>query len=206
MENRKKRFWMSLSGILLCGISIALFRMADWGTDPFQTFCGGLEALSGMTFGILYVLINGAILMFVFLINKKYIGLATVLNMTLMGFIVEWVQKWLTRALPAEHVAGQAAYLLAGVVLLCISSSLYFTADLGVSTYDAVALILTEKRLARFQICRIGCDCCCVLIGFLCGAPVGIGTIVTALCMGPVIEYFNVHLSRPLLRGGKENV
>lgn len=206
MKHIKKRFWMSLFGILLCGVSIALFRMADWGTDPFQTFCGGLEALSGMSYGLLYVLINSVMLVFILLMNKKYIGLATVLNMTLMGFIVEWAQKWLEKTLPPENLWGQALYLLTGVILLCIASSLYFTAELGVSTYDAIALILTEKGLAGFRVCRIGCDCLCVVTGFLCGAPVGIGTIVAALFMGPMIEFFNIHMARPLLEGGRRNV
>lgn len=203
MNNRKRRILMSFLGIVLCGISIALFRMADWGTDPFQTFCGGMEILSGMSYGVLYAVINGAILVGVFLVRKKYIGLATVLNMTIMGFIVEWVQKWLTLALPAEHIAGRVVYLAGGLGLLCIASSLYFTADLGVSTYDAIALILAEKRVAKFQICRIACDIICVVTGFFCGAPVGVGTIVTALCMGPFIEFCNVHLARPLLGKSK---
>lgn len=195
---------MSLLGIILCGISVALFRMANWGTDPFQTFCGGLEVLSGLPYGILYVMINGAILVIVFLVRKKYIGLATVLNMTVMGFIVEWVQKWLNGVLPAENTAGRAGYLAAGVILLCIASSMYFTADLGVSTYDAIALILAEKGVAKFQICRIACDGICVVAGFFCGAPVGVGTVVAALCMGPLIELCNVHLARPLLLGGSK--
>lgn len=190
---------MSLAGILLCGISIGFFRMADWGTDPFQTFCGGMEAISGMAFGILYLFINGILLLAVFLIRRKYIGLATVLNMTLMGFVVEGTNDLLQKHLPVVNIWGQAAYLTAGVVLLCISSSLYFTADLGVSAYDAMALILTEKTAVRFELCRVGCDLFCVAVGAVCGAPVGIGTIVTAFCMGPLIEFFNVHLARPIL-------
>lgn len=197
----RKRVCMSLCGILLCGVSIALFRMADWGTDPFQTFCGGMEKLTRMPFGILYTMINAVMLVGIFLLNRKYIGLATVLNMTIMGFVVEWMQKWLIRVLPPENMAGQAAYLAVGIVLLCISSSLYFTADLGVSTYDAISLILRDKRVARFEICRIACDFFCVLVGWLCGAPVGAGTVITAFCMGPIIEFFNKKLSRPLLAG-----
>lgn len=192
---------MSLTGIILCGISIGFFRMANWGTDPFQTFCGGMEAVSGMSFGILYMVINGIMLLAVFLVRRKYIGLATVLNMTLMGFIVEWTNELLRKHLPAANMGGQALYLLVGVVLLCVSSSLYFTADLGVSAYDAMALILAEKRAVRFEFCRIGCDLFCVVVGAVCGAPVGVGTVVTAFCMGPMIEFFNVHLAKPILYG-----
>lgn len=201
IEKQKKRLGMSLSGILLCGISIALFKMANWGTDPFQTFCGGIEVLTELPFGILYTIINGVMMVGIFLLNRKYIGLATVLNMTIMGFVVEWTLKWLTKVFPPQNPVSQAGYLTVGVLLLCLSSSLYFTADIGVSTYDAIALILRDKKIGRFEACRIGCDFFCVLVGWLCGAPVGVGTVITAFCMGPVIELFNRRFSRPLLSG-----
>lgn len=190
---------MSAAGVLLCGISIAFCRMADWGTDPFQTFCGGMERLTRLPFGILYLLINGVMLAAVLILRRNLIGIATVLNMTLMGFVVEGTQGWLQRYLRPTGQAGQAVYFAAGILLLCVASSLYFTAEMGVSVYDAAALILRDRWKARFELCRIGCDLFCVAVGFLLGAPVGAGTVVTALCMGPLIEFFNIRLARPLL-------
>ena len=68
-------------------------------------------------------------------------------------------------------------------------------------TYDAYALILGDKKVAPFQYCRIGTDVLCVLVGMLCGAWPGIGTLITAFFMGPIIVWFNIHFSRPLLQG-----
>ena len=94
---------------------------------------------------------------------------------------------------------------------MCIGSALYMTAALGVSTYDSVAITMADKwRWGRFQYIRIATDLGCVLLGiaaFLIGggrpsgifANVGIGTIITAFFMGPLIEYFNVHIARPML-------
>jgi len=88
------------------------------------------------------------------------------------------------------------------------------TADLGVSTYDAVAIVLSGKwKLAKFQYCRIGTDLVCVIAGtviFLIGGGTiaqiptiaGVGTIVTVFFMGPLIEFFNVKIARPLLKKG----
>jgi len=90
------------------------------------------------------------------------------------------------------------------------------TADLGVSTYDAVALILANTwQLWKFKYIRICTDLVCVISGaalFLLGggswseipAIIGIGTIVTAFFMGPLIELFNKVISRPLLGSSKE--
>ena len=85
------------------------------------------------------------------------------------------------------------------------------TADLGVSTYDAVAIVLAYKwKLGKFHFCRVGTDLVCVIAGsviFLLGGGsfneiptiVGIGTIITAFFMGPLIELFNEKIARPLL-------
>ena len=80
--------------------------------------------------------------------------------------------------------------LLLGLVLLCLGTSLYFTADLGVSAYDAVALIFAKKTPIFFRICRIGTDVVCVIIGLSFNATVGIGTVLTAFFMGLVIQWF----------------
>ena len=93
---------------------------------------------------------------------------------------------------------------------MCLASAFYFTADLGVSTYDAVSLIWSEKQeRIPFQYCRIICDFICVLLGaVLCKAGnvevlgvIGIGTIITAFFMGPMIEFFNRRVARPFLYG-----
>jgi uncharacterized membrane protein YczE len=106
--------------------------------------------------------------------------------------------------------------LVIGVVIICFGSAFYMTADLGVSTYDAVALIIVNTwKKGKFQYVRIITDLVCVALGItlflLAGGAVlqiptivGIGTIITAFFMGPLIEFFNVHVARPILRG-KEN-
>jgi uncharacterized membrane protein YczE len=72
---------------------------------------------------------------------------------------------------------------------------------MGVSTYDAVALLLSEKKVAKFKYCRIGTDLICTLVGFLLGAVVGIGTMVTAFFMGPLITFFKHHFAMPFRYG-----
>jgi len=91
------------------------------------------------------------------------------------------------------------------VVIISFGSALYFTGDLGVSTYDAVALLMSEKKIAKFQYCRIGTDLVCTVTGYLLGATVGIGTLITAVLMGPIIAYFNKKVAIPF-RYGKNYV
>ena len=94
--------------------------------------------------------------------------------------------------------------LILGVVIMCFASSLYFTANLGVSTYDAVSLIMTDKKLGKFRYLRIATDLFCVIAGFLLGGIVGIGTVITAFFMGPLIDFFKQKIAEPLLNKKRE--
>lgn len=211
MEQKKKRILMSIIGVAVCGVSVGFFKRATYGVDPFQSLMSGLSAVLPISFGTLYVLVNICLLLFSIINDKSKIGIATLINLFLLGYIADFSHNTLLQLLPELGYAGRAVMLIIGIVAMCIASSFYFTADMGVSTYDAVSLVMAYKwKLASFKVCRIGCDLCCVIIGLILfflsgqdfteiGQIVGIGTIITAFFMGPLIEYFNVHIARPFL-------
>ena len=206
-----KRIMMSLFGVLICGLSVGMFKRAALGVDPFQSLMSGLDAVIPISFGTLYVLVNILLLAFSLVFDRHRIGLATLINLFLLGYIAEFSLKVLTNWMPGINFTMRLILLLIAIVIMCLASSFYFTADLGVSTYDAVALVLSARQSRiPFAYCRIITDFICVAAGVvLClasglsfreiGASVGIGTIITAFFMGPLIAYFNVHLAQPFL-------
>ena len=171
---KSRRIFMSLFGVIICAISVGIFKIAALGVDPFQSLMSGLDKLIPISFGTLYVIVNLILLTFSILVDRHNIGI----------FVI---------------------------VIICFCSAFYMTADLGVSTYDAVAIVLAYKwKLAKFKFCRIATDLVCVIAGtviFLIGGGafrevptiVGIGTIITAFFMGPLIELFNDKIARPFL-------
>lgn len=208
---KAKRIIMSFLGVIITAISIGAFKYAAFGVDPFQSFMSGIDTLIPIDFGTLYVLVNAALLLFALVIDRHYIGIATFLNLFLLGYVVDFSQNLLMYIFPAQTITVRIILFLAGFVFLCFGSSLYMTADMGVSTYDAIALICTNKwKLGKFRIVRIITDLLCILLGigmFLLGGGtmysiptfVSIGTIITAFCMGPMIAFFNDKVSIPIL-------
>ena len=208
---KTRRILMSICGVVICGISVGMFRHAALGVDPFQSLMSGLNAVIPIRFGTLYVIANIALLAFALLFDRHKIGLATVINLLLLGYVAEFSQKIVQAAFPELSFAGRLLLLAFAIVIMCLASALYFTADLGVSTYDAVSLIWSEKQKALpFRYCRIICDSICVICGaLLCLAGnipvwgvVGIGTVITAFFMGPLIEFFNRTVAAPILKRG----
>ncbi|MCD8365588.1 MAG: hypothetical protein LUC83_07230, partial [Clostridiales bacterium] len=191
-ENLKRRLFMCLLGIIVCGISVGFFRRASFGMDPFQTLMFGLDTVLPISYGVMYILANLLLLLFALFADRHFIGLGTVFNLFLSGYIVDFSRNALFRLLPDLEIPGRIVCLGIAILLLCLSSSFYFTADLGVSTYDAVALIITQTwHKGQFRWVRILTDFVCVLggIGFflLSGsdrqelwALIGFATIITA--------------------------
>lgn len=211
-----KRVLMSVLGVAICGISVGMFKFAAFGVDPFQSLMSGLDAVIPIRFGTLYVIVNCVLLLFALVFDRRKIGIATLINLLLLGYIVEFSQKACESLLPDASLWARIAIFVFSFMILCLSSSLYFTADLGVSTYDAVSLIWSQKQgRLKFPLCRMICDLTCVALSFvlllLAGrggweifGVIGVGTVMTAFFMGPLIAFFNRHISLPLLEGGKE--
>ena len=212
---KTKRILMSVLGVIVGGVSVGFFKLAAFGVDPFQSFMSGMEKLIPIDFGTLYVIVNACLLLFALIFDKHYINIATMVNLFLLGYVVDFSHNTLLTIFPETSMVVRIVCFIFGFVVLCFASSLYMTADLGVSTYDAIALILTNKwKLGKFKYIRIATDLVCVILGvllFILGkgaikdipAFIGVGTILTAFFMGPLIDFFNHKIAIPMLNKKK---
>ncbi len=204
-KNLKRRIAMSLCGVIICAVSVGIFKIAALGVDPFQSFMAGLDAIIPIGFGTLYVITNAVLLVFALVFDRHYIGIATFINLFLLGYITQFTYEMLTKLIPDPSMPVRIICLGVGVVIICFGSALYMTVDLGVSTYDAIALIICNTwKKGKFQYVRIITDLVCVILGsvlfimsggLISQIPtiVGIGTIITAFFMGPLIEFVKPH-------------
>ncbi|MCC8066982.1 MAG: hypothetical protein LIO94_07765 [Clostridiales bacterium] len=212
IDHFPKRLLMCVLGVIICAISVGFFKRASFGVDPFQALMSGLNAVIPLPFGTLYVIANVILLLFALIADRHFIGIATVINLFLVGYIVDFSHRVLLWALPELGMPGRIICLLIAIVIMCLASSFYFTADLGVSTYDAVALIITGTwHKGQFRWVRIVTDLICVAVGVALylmaggtlsgiGEVAGVGTIITAFFMGPLIDFFNRKVAQPFLR------
>ena len=210
---------MSLFGVLIGAVSVAVFKIAAYGVDPFQTFMAGLDTLVPIQFGTLYLIANAVLLLFALFADRHYIGIATFINLFLLGYVVTFSYD-LLRLIPILSepcLATRIICLVIGIVVLCFGSAFYITANLGVSTYDAVALTMANTwKWGKFKYIRIITDLVCVLVGCslylfaggkwdMLSTIAGVGTIITAFFMGPLIDHFCKKYARPFLYGRQEH-
>lgn len=207
-ERFRPRLTMTLTGVLLCSIAVGFFKCSLFGVDPFQCFAMGSWGKFGsmLSYGTYYTLISLVMLVVDWFLDRHYIGIATFINLFLTGYIVDFSQHTISQLCPEPGLVLRVVFLTVGVVLMCFASSLYMTADLGVSVYDAIPIVISNRKGWPFKFVRISSDLVCVAIGTACvlagavGAPLpGLGTIITAFFMGPLVDFFNRRFSRPLL-------
>ncbi|HAP54430.1 MAG TPA: hypothetical protein DCQ16_00310 [Spirochaetaceae bacterium] len=204
-----KRLAMTLAGVSICSFSVGMFNLAAFGVDPFQCFAQGshLPFSNSLSYGTYYMMLSFAMLIWIWLWDKHYIGLATFINLFLTGYIVELSYTFLAGIFTEPALPARMLMLGSAVILLSFGSALYYTADLGVSVYDAISLILAKKKVKIFNYTlpfkwiRVASDFVCVSAGAAFGKIPGIGTIITAFFMGPLISFFNRRAAEPFLRG-----
>lgn len=206
-----RRLVMSVGGVMLSSAAVGFFKCSLFGVDPFQCFAMGSwgKLAPSMAYGTCYMLLSLVMLAAVFFLDRHYIGIATFLNMFLTGYVVSFSQSVINRFAPEPGLLTRAVFLLIGVVVMCFASSLYMTSDLGVSVYDAAALVLSDRQSrVPFKFCRVFTDLLCVTIGTLCvlagakdGQLPGLGTLITAFFMGPLVDFFNRTVAQKLLEG-----
>ncbi len=201
-----RRALMSAAGVLITGVGIGFLKRAMFGVDPAQCYVNGLANVIPIRYGTLYALVNLVQLAAVLLMDRHYIGLGTLMNLFLLGYAIEFFESELTLLFGAPGLALRLLFLAAGVVILCAAAALYFSADMGVSTYDAISLYIARRnpsifgRHLPYKAWRMLTDAICVITGVALGARAGLGTVITALFMGPLISFFRRYTD-PMARG-----
>lgn len=202
-----KRLIMALAGVLLCGVSVSIFNLSAFGVDPFQCLAQGLHIpfAGWLSYGTFYTMVSLVLLIIAFFLERHYIGPATFFNMFFLGYIVDWTTVYLQRCLPSPGIFIRLMLLVSAIILTCFAASLYYTGNFGISVYDTIPLSIARRKviiagkIIHFKSVRIFCDIVCVFIGTCFGKIPGVGTIATAFFMGPLIDWFNTHVTSPFL-------
>lgn len=156
----------------------------------------------GIVYARLLLLVNLVLFLVQFLFGKKFIGIGTLVNATLLGYIATFFyETFLELVGTPGNMIIRLAIMAVGVIVVSFGLSLYQKADVGVAPYDSLSLIMNDrwKKISYFW-CRISNDGVCAVICYFAGGIVGIGTFVCALGLGPVIQFFDVHFTDKLLR------
>jgi uncharacterized membrane protein YczE len=174
-----------LVGLIAFGCGIALMAQAGLGLGPWEAFHQGLARITGLQLGTVSILLGLPILALWWPLGERP-GLGTVLNVALIGTATNVAIS----VIPAQTVtAAQLAMMLAGVLVIGIGSGLYLGADLGPGPRDGLMTGLHGRFGWSIRRARTLVELSVLIAGFALGGAVGLGTIVFAFGIGPIVQW-----------------
>ena len=190
-----KRIALSFAGVTGMGFFVSILLKCNLGTDPCTFMNKSISTHIGMSFGNWQLIINLLMFLVVVIFNRKLIGFGTLFNMVLIGYYVDFFDWVWNRTLPPSvftDTVPRWSIFIVSLFLFMICASVYINADSGVSPYDGIPIILTDKITGRFlkvpkTPIRICWDGLAIVVGVLFGGVPIIGIILMALFLGPLI-------------------
>jgi uncharacterized membrane protein YczE len=180
-----RRVLQLLVGLFLYGMGIAMILRGAIGVAPWDVLSQGIDNHTGLGFGLITVLMSGVVLLFWIPIRQKP-GVGTVLNALLVGpsadvglwLIPEGLDLWLRIVLFA-----------AGLLVLAIATGLYIGANFGPGPRDGLMTGLHRRTGQKIWVVRTGIELVVLVIGWILGGNVGVGTVLFAVLVGPLCNW-----------------
>lgn len=200
-KNFLLRALTSIIGITLISFGSALSESMDMGLDPFTALNRGASALLGFSLGNYQLVVNLVILAIVFFMKHSLIGWGTIFNMVLVGYQVEFFTGLFTNIFAVNELGLviRIVVTIIAILIFTLGVAVYMDTELGVSPYDAIAPLITDRTGWKYTPVRVSQDLIVVLAALLVGGPVGVSTFITGFFAGPLITFFSKKVSQPLM-------
>ena len=178
------------------GFFLSFLMLCNLGTDPCSFMNKAVSLRIGMMFGTWQLIMNAAMLLIVIFFDRSNLGFGTIFNMVLVGYYVDFFDWLWGKVIPAKVFTEAATrWPIFLVALLCfiVSAAVYINSDMGVSPYDALPKIITDKVTKRFpkvpkMLLRMAWDFSAIVVGTLVGGKPVIGIVLMAIFLGPAIS------------------
>jgi uncharacterized membrane protein YczE len=192
MQNLRIRIALAFLGTILLGLGAASLIVVNLGADTFSATNLGGAKLLGVSMGTFQLLLNVVIGALIWLLDSHLIGIGSIINIVLTGFAIDfWVKFITTLPLDFHLLVTKISFIVIGLAIYSLGVALYTGADIGAGSYDAIAIVLSQRAKLKFMLARIIADTCFLILGFVLGGPIGIVTFLVAFFLGPLITTWN---------------
>ncbi|WP_408638703.1 membrane protein YczE [Nocardia gipuzkoensis] len=171
-------------GLWLYGLSMAVMVRAGLGLDPWDVFHQGVARHVPISFGAVTA-VTGVAVLLAWIPLRQVPGLGTVSNVVVIALSVDaglaWLPSW-------DLLAVRVGAMIAAVVLNAVASVLYIGAGMGPGPRDGLMTGLVRRTGKSVWVVRTAIEVAVLTTGFVLGGSVGIGTLVYAFGIGPLIH------------------
>lgn len=186
-------------GFLLYGLALTLIIRADLGTGTWLVLEVALANILGLKIGTMTVYM-GFLVLIIALALREQVGWGTLGNILSIGPWLNLLLGWIPTP---NNLVLQIGMFLLGVLIQGIATAVYIGVDAGAGPRDSLMLAIHRTTGVSIRLARGAIELIVVLIGWLLGGPLGVGTVVFAVLIGPSVQWafklFKVHPHKPEL-------
>lgn len=173
-------------GLALFGIGVSLILKSNLGAASWDVLTQGLSHHLPLSFGTITIIMSGIVLL-CWIPLRQRVGFGTVANAILIGVFAD---VGLALFPTPDGFWVRIAVMLLGVVLVGIASGIYIGAGFGSGPRDGLMIGLHEVTGLPIWVVRTALEVFVVVVGWLLGGTVGIGTLAFAVLIGPLCQVF----------------
>lgn len=183
-ERLPRRLAQLLVGLVLFSFSMAMLLRSLLGNLPWDVLHQGVAVRSGLPIGLITGLV-GVLALLCWIPLRERPGVGTVTNVAVIALTIDPFLALLPEDLP---LAARIGLLLGGIVLNAVATAMYVGAALGPGPRDGIMTGLARRTGSSIRLVRTGIEIVVVAIGFVLGGTLGLGTLLFALAIGPLIQ------------------
>ena len=207
-SNLIKRLVMFFVGMSIIQFGVALFLKTSIGSDSFTVFTEGLATVlnktglkdlsivhmitgrAEVTPGVANMIILIVLFIGILIVDRKRIKIGTLICVIGVGPIIDLGVKAVSYfPIESANIFVKMLLVLGGCFIIAVGFSIMSESDIGVAPNDIVPFIIKDKLNCQYRWVRIAFDATFLIVGFILGGKVGIGTIIAMLAIGPFIQF-----------------
>lgn len=179
-----ERITRCVTGLALFGVGISLQIESRLGNPPWDTFHQGVAMKSDLAIGTVIILTGVALLIFVWVPLRQKPGLGTILNALEIGLVANLVLDVIPKV---DAMIVRIVMMIGGIVIVAFGSALYIGSGLGPGPRDGIMTGLAARGI-QLRVARTSIEVFVLIVGFLLGGQVGVGTVLFAVAIGPLVQ------------------
>lgn len=183
-------------GLIIIALGITLTIKADLGAGAWDAVNVGLSESVGLTVGNWVMIIGGILIFSNALIAKEKPDLFAVITILVLGQVIDF---WMLTVLGGWTVGGllpQLAVLLTGIIVIAFGVSLYLQPKFSLNPVDGFMVALQKRFNLNLRVAKTITEIFALVVAFLLGGPIGLGTVVILVLIGPAIQFFDPKANR----------
>lgn len=195
---RRRRLVQLVLGLVAFGVSDAMLVLSGLGLFPWDVLHQGLARQTPLTIGA-WSIVVGALLLVAWVPLRQRPGVGTIANVVLVGATIDAV---LAVVDAPEALAARIALLACGVLLNAMATAAYIGAGLGPGPRDGLMTGLARRTGRSVRVVRVTIEVAVLLAGLVLGGTAGVGTVLYATAIGPLVQLFLARFDLDIRSGG----